>query len=285
LVTIAFAAVLLTSLVAACGSGGDPAASEDSAQSRAAIARYRSYLDGKSADLVSATMQVGAFIGGRDIGDAQSRYAFARVLYGQIEPVSESFGALDLRIDGRAGDVRGGELMGFHRVERELWANGAAPYLTPIAEQLLADVKELQRRVKAVSLRDGQIVRSAIEVLGQVSASEIHGDEEPYAHIDLVDIAANVEGVEAAFKAVEPVVVESDPTLAANIRSRFEDAYAGLRNFGLASREPGQPRSSSPGTSFVLYTQRTQAEFHELDRKIEALSEALSQVQDEIVGS
>ena len=59
--------------------------------------------------------------------------------------------------------------------------------------------------MKTVDLQAVQIANGANELLGEVSASKITGEEERYSHIDLVDFEANVEGSEAAFEAVEPL--------------------------------------------------------------------------------
>ena len=72
--------------------------------------------------------------------------------------------------------------------------------MAPVAEQLLADVEELQQKVKNVELQAVQIANGANELLGEVSASKITGEEERYSHIDLVDFEANVEGAEVGLR-------------------------------------------------------------------------------------
>ena len=66
--------------------------------------------------------------------------------------------------------------------------------------------------MKTVELQAVQIANGANELLGEVSASKITGEEERYSHIDLVDFEANVEGAEAAFEAVEPLLDEATRT-------------------------------------------------------------------------
>ena len=66
-----------------------------------------------------------------------------------------------------------------------------------------------------------QIANGANELLGEVSASKITGEEERYSHIDLVDFEANVEGAEAAFDSVKPLLAQSDPELAKEIEARL----------------------------------------------------------------
>ena len=85
--------------------------------------------------------------------------------------------------------------------------------------------------MKTVELQAVQIANGANELLGEVSASKITGEEERYSHIDLVDFEANVEGAEAAFEAVEPLLAKKDPKLAKEIEASFEDVYASLEPY------------------------------------------------------
>ncbi len=57
-----------------------------------------------------------------------------------------------------------------------------------------------------MSLQAVQIANGANELLSEVSASKITGEEERYSHLDLVDFQANVEGSRAAFEAVAPLL-------------------------------------------------------------------------------
>ena len=76
-----------------------------------------------------------------------------------------------------------------------------------------------------------QIANGANELLGEVSASKITGEEERYSHIDLVDFKANVEGSQVAFEAVEPLLSASDPKLAKEIEADFAEVYASLKPY------------------------------------------------------
>ncbi len=195
----------------------------------------------------------------------------ARIRYERIEPVAESFGDLDPRIDARENDVPLNEWGGFHRIEKALWEEGTADGMSPVARQLLADVKELQTKVKTVNLQAVQIANGANELLGEVSASKITGEEERYSHIDLVDFEANVEGAEEAFEEVEPLLSAKNPKLAKEIEADFEKVYAALEPY-------------RRGAGFVPYTSLNSADTRKLAQSIDTLAEKLSQVPAEIVG-
>jgi iron uptake system component EfeO len=193
------------------------------------------------------------------------------VPYERIEPVAESFGDLDPRIDARENDVPASEFGGFHRIEKALWEEGTAKGMAPVAKQLLADVEELRQKVKNVDLQAVQIANGANELLAEVSASKITGEEERYSHIDLADFEANVEGSQVAFEAVEPLLSKKGPKLAKEIEAGFEDVYASLKPY-------------RRGDGFVSYTELTKADTRKLAQEIDALAEELSQAPAQIVG-
>jgi iron uptake system component EfeO len=127
--------------------------------------------------------------------------------------------------------------------------------------------------VKTVDLQAVQIANGANELLGEVSASKITGEEERYSHVDLVDFEANVEGAEAAFVAVKPLLdTEADPQLPKEIEAGFTEVYASLKPY-------------RQGEGFVLYTQLTPADTRRLAIGIDSLAELLSETPAQIAGS
>jgi iron uptake system component EfeO len=243
---------------------------ETSPEIKKAISQYRGYLEENTTELTAETKPFVAAVVAGDVAQAKSLYAAARIPYERIEPVAESFGDLDPRIDARENDVPANEFGGFHRIEKALWEEGTAKGMTPVAQQLLADVEELEAKVKTVNLQAVQIANGANELLGEVSASKITGEEERYSHIDLVDFEANVEGAEAAFDSVEPLLSSTDPELAKEIEADFDKTRASLVPY-------------RRGDGFVSYTELTKADTRKLAQQIDALAEKLSQVPAAIV--
>jgi iron uptake system component EfeO len=245
---------------------------QNSPQIDKAIATYRSYLEENTDELVAKTAPFVAAVEAGDVAKAKSLYAAARIPYEKIEPVAESFGSLDPRIDARENDVPASEFEGFHRIEKALWEEDTAKGMAPVAEQLQADVEELAAKVKTVDLQAVQIANGANELLGEVSASKITGEEERYSHTDLVDFEANVEGAEAAFEAVKPLLDETDPELSGEIEADFKMVFASLEPY-------------RQGNGFVSYTELTKADTRKLAQGIDTLAEKLSQVPAAIAGS
>jgi iron uptake system component EfeO len=268
---------LLALTAAACGSSEETTTTEVAEQVtnpkvEAVVADYRDYLQQNADELVATTEPFVAAVAAGNLAEAKQLYAAPRIPYERIEPVADSFGALDPKIDARENDVAAGEFEGFHRIEKALWEEGTTDGMAPVAAQLQRDVEALAAKVKGVELQPVQIAEGANGLLGEVSASKITGEEERYSHIDLVDFEANVEGSETAFEAVKPLLDESDPELAGEIESHFKAVFNSL-----------EPYRTEDG--FVSYTELTKADTRKLAREIDALAEELSQVPAEIAGS
>jgi iron uptake system component EfeO len=268
------AAALLALFAVACGSSDDETSTaatatkseqKTSPQAEAAVADYRDYLEENTAKLVAKTKPFVAAVVAGNVAEAKELYPAARIPYERIEPVAKAFGDLDPRIDAREDGVPAEEWGGFHRIEKALWEEGTAEGMAPVARQLQADVEELAVKVETVELQAVQIANGAVELLGEVSASKITGEEERYSHIDLVDFEANVEGSLAAFEAVKPLLDETDADLAGEIEADFKMVFDSL-----------QPYRRDNG--FVSYTELTQADTRKLAVKIDILAENLSQV-------
>jgi iron uptake system component EfeO len=236
-----------------------------------AIAAYREYLEENTDALTRSTKPFVAAVVAGDIAKAKQLYPTPRIPYERIEPVAESFGDLDPRIDARENDVPKNEFGGFHRLEKALWEEGALQGMKPVAEELEANVLELEEKVKGVSLQAVQIANGANELLTEVSTSKITGEEERYSHIDLVDFKANVEGSQAAFEAVAPLMEKKDPKLVKEIETDFAAVFAALKPYEVG-KWPG----------FVLYTELTKADTRKLAQVIDTLAEKLSLVPAQI---
>jgi high-affinity iron transporter len=225
---------------------------------------YRSFLERETAALVTGVEGLRTALASGDVAAARRAYAKARVPYERVEPVAESFGDLDPRIDARANDVPRSKWTGFHPIERRLWVNDTTKGTAKLADGLVADSRKLQALVRTVKLEPAQVGNGANELLGEVSKSKITGEEERYSHLDLLDFDANVEGARAAFDAIRPALAGKDPDLVAEIERRFGLVDAALR-----------PHETADG--FVPYTALAKPQVRRLSEVIDALAEPLSE--------
>jgi iron uptake system component EfeO len=235
--------------------------------SQAAVDAYRVYLVAQTESLVSGTEAFADGIRRGDVEFSKVAYTAARAPYERIEPVAETFGDLDPRIDAREGDVPSSRWRGFHRIEKSLWVGGNTNNMGPIATQLVADTKQLEGYIPDMSLEPATIATGAVELLNEVSTTKITGEEERYSRTDLVDFESNVDGARAAFDAVRPLLdADADGAeLAMTIEQRFAAVSAALA-----------PYRTDDG--FVPYTQLTRTDTKALSQVIDALAEPLSQV-------
>jgi iron uptake system component EfeO len=244
-----------------------------SADAKAAVDQYRSYLVAQTAELVTAAKTFVAAVESGDVEAAKAAYPAARIPYERIEPVAETFGDLDPEIDAREGDVPAKEWGGFHRIEQALWVDGSTAGLEPeVTKELVEHVERLQNLVKDVELQPAAIANGAVELLNEVSASKVTGEEERYSRIDLVDFEGNVQGAQAAFDAVKPILAGHDAAAATDIEAKFAAVTAALAPY-------------RTGTTFVAYTTLTPADTKALSTVVDALAEPLSTVGKRVVSS
>jgi iron uptake system component EfeO len=230
-----------------------------------AAREYQDYVDGQSEMLVDRTEDFVAAVKAGNVAEAKKLYAPSRVPWERVEPIAEKFGTLDPEVDAREGDVPDKQWTGFHRIEQALWVENTTEGQDAYADELMSDVERLERKVDNVKLQASDPVFGAVELLNEVSATKITGEEERYSHTDLYDIAANVEGAKVAFDFVKPVVKRENPELVAEIEARFEDVEQEIEPY-------------RRGDGWVSYEKVDEGQRRELSQKIDALAEPLSRV-------
>ena len=232
-----------------------------------AVADYREYVQGEADKLPGLVQGLLVALEAGDREQAKAVYAPSRLPWESIEPVAESFGDLDPRIDAREADLEpGDEFTGWHRIEKALWEDEDLAAMVPVAEQLLADVEELAQRTPNAAMTPASIGNGAKELLDEVATGKITGEEEAFSHTDLVDFHGNLQGAQKAFDVLRPLVEENDPELATTLDEQFA-ACAGA----LAVHSTG-------GDTFVSYDTVAEPQRQELARAVDALGEPLSQL-------
>ena len=214
---------------------------------------YAAYVDDQITFLLLPVQELATAIKAGNVSAAQSAYIRARPFYERIEPVAESFPELDPAIDLRAGDVEAGtKWTGFHPIELSLFQKRTTAGLGPLADQLVANINDLQAQAKKLSAATAtgsaggyqpfEIANGSAALLDEVLASKITGEEEAYSRIDLLDFEANVEGSLQAFATLEPALDQIDPALVPQISSAFEALTAALDGY----RDPAAPGGWTP---------------------------------------
>ncbi|MET9298074.1 MULTISPECIES: iron uptake system protein EfeO [Micromonospora] len=227
---------------------------------------YQRYVRSQTAALLTKTEEFVAAVKANDVAKAKALYPVARTYWERIEPVAESFGDLDPKIDGREEVVEEGmEFTGFHRIEKDLWTTGDVSSDGAIADRLLVDVKAIVAKADAEKLTPLQLANGAKALLDEVASGKITGEEERYSHTDLWDFNANLEGSKAAIAALRPALEQRAPDLVKQLDSEFANVEATL----------GKHRA---GDGWKLHTQLGKDELKELSDAVNALAEPVSKV-------
>lgn len=230
-----------------------------------AVEGYEKYVIEQTDKFVAATQVFADAVKAGDIDKAKANYTVARVYYENIEPVAESLGDLDPKIDARLPDVESeDQWTGFHRIERALWETQSLEGQDKYADQLMTDVKALQEKVKTLKLEPEAMVAGAMELLNEAATSKITGEEETYSHTDLVDLAANVEGSKAVYFAIIPALNDGHKDLADQLDAQFQKMENTLSQYN----KDGQ---------YALYTDLKTEQIRELSDQLSQLSELMSQ--------
>jgi iron uptake system component EfeO len=237
---------------------------------------YAEYVTEQAAELVEAAETLEDAIKDGDLDAAQLAYDKARPFYEKIEPVAESFTAgkanLDADIDAREGDVPESKWRGFHRIEKGLFADKSTSGLAVFAEGLVTNTEKLQKLTVGLTFQPFEIANGAQELLDEVAASKVTGEEERYSHIDLVDIDNNVEGSAQGFAALRLGLDKIDEQLTDTISDAFHELDELIDTY----------RTTDNPSGFRYYGELTKADKRKLAAAVKAVQEPLSKVASKV---
>ena len=186
----------------------------------------------------------------------------ARVPYETIEPVAESLGDLDSRIDARIDDVEvGQQWTGFHRLEHDLWKTGDISQGRPRRRSSCrATSPSSSIRCSGSTSAPTRSATAPMSLLhGASPPAKITGEEERYSRLDLVDVAASVDGLTAGLLRAAPIVLR-------------HESRSGRRSSTPASRRCKQDLAQyGSGASFARYDSLSKTQINALSTEIDAL--------------
>ena len=191
--------------------------------------------------------------------------------YERIEPIAELFSDLDKKIDVRADDFEKKEadpgFTGFHRIEYGLFAKKSTEGLEPIADQLMADLRELESRIKDLTVPPNKVVGGAAALIEEVARTKITGEEDRYSRTDLWDFSANVDGAKKIHELLRPLTQSANPKLAARIDGNFAKVTTILAGY------------KTPDGGYESYEKLTKKDRTALRGPVTALAEDLSKLR------
>lgn len=242
-----------------------------------AVALYAAYVKDQTEQLLAGTREFAAAFAAGDTAKARELYPQVRMHWERIEPVAESFGDLDPILDAREADLeKGQQWTGWHRAEKDLWPPATGyTVMTPaerqvLAEKLVADTEELQRRTLELTFTPDKLANGAKELLDEVATGKVTGEEEIWSHTDLWDFQANIDGARIAFEDLRPLLGDSDAQLEEALDAKFTALQKLLD-------------THKQGDGFTYYDKLTEAQIKELSAAVDALAEPLSKLTAAVV--
>jgi len=256
-------------------SGADLTASGDDTQLvKTANTLYAAYVRDQTEQLAAVTNQfVALYKAGKD-DEARALYPTARAHYERIEPVAESFGDLDPKLDFRQADVeKGDRWTGWHVIEKDLWPPTGQGYKkftsaqrTEYADLLVKDTADLYERTRTMNFSATEIANGSQGLMDEVATGKVTGEEEIWSHTDLYDFQANMEGARIGYEGLRPLLKKKNPTLDKQIDARFTGLQTLLDEYRVGD------------TGFKLYTDLTKPQIKQLSDAVNALAEPLSKL-------
>jgi iron uptake system component EfeO len=244
-----------------------------------AVASYRKYVQTQADETIPLVKVFADAVKDGDVEAAKKAYAPSRIGWERTEPVAESFGDIDPKVDVREDGLEEGQdpekdWTGWHRLERSLWKDGKLTDRdSELADQLVKDLVDWQKRVGKAEITPTSMANGAKELLDEVATGKVTGEEERYSHTDLVDFKANVEGAEESYKLLKAVAAENDPELTKELDKQFTALNTLLDKY----------RADKTGYDFVSYDKVGEAEQNKLSDAVNALAEPLSQLAAAVV--
>ncbi|WP_432033820.1 iron uptake system protein EfeO [Streptomyces antibioticus] len=240
----------------------------------AAVAAYRTYAQEQADATLPLAKTFAEAVKAGDLEAAKKAYAPSRIGWERTEPVAESFGDIDPKVDVRADGLEEGQdpatdWTGWHRLEKSLWQDKKITDRDKqLADQLITDLTDWQNRVGKAEITPTSMANGAKELLDEVATGKVTGEEERYSHTDLVDFKANVEGAQKSYELLEPVAKENDAALVTELDKQFAALNTLLDKY----------RPNTTAYEFTSYDKVGAADRKELSDAVNALAEPLSKL-------
>ncbi|GAB7033886.1 iron uptake system protein EfeO [Streptomyces sp. NPDC021749] len=236
----------------------------------AAVAAYRKYVQQQADETLPKAQKFADAVKDGDLEAAKKAYALSRIGWERTEPVAESFGDIDPKVDVRADGLSDGQKWtGWHKLEKSLWEEKKiSGDDKKLADRLITDLKDWQKRVGKAEISPTSMANGAKELLDEVATGKVTGEEERYSHTDLVDFHANVEGAEKTYQLLKPVVTKNEPALAKELDKQFAAIRALLDGH----------RDDKSADGFVSYDTVGKGDRKKLSDGVNALAEPLSKL-------
>ena len=165
----------------ASGSPSTPATAASSPELQKAADDYKAYAVAQSDELVKVVKVFTDAIRAGNLKAAQDAYAPSRMPWERIEPIAELVEDTDAKTDSRVDDFAGVDdpkFTGWHRLEYLLFDKNTLEGAVPFADQLDADIDNLQKELLNVKVEPINVANGAAELIEEVSQGKLTGEED-----------------------------------------------------------------------------------------------------------
>ncbi|MEU6343356.1 iron uptake system protein EfeO [Streptomyces sp. NPDC046977] len=264
--------------VRATGGRGTTAAKR-SPEADAAVAGYRSYVLAQAEETLPKAKAFTEAVKAGDLRSVKRLYAVSRVGWERTEPVAESFGDIDPKVDLRENGLDPGQdpatdWTGWHRLEKALWHDGRiGAREKQLADRLMTDLNTWVRKVGTAGITPTSMANGAKSLLDEVARNKVTGEEERYSHTDLVDFKGNLEGARKSYELLRPLASRNDPALTGELDDRFAALTALLDTY----------RTGYGDHEYVSYDKVPESRRKDLSDGVNGLAEPLSKLAAAVV--
>ena len=232
---------------------------------------YKKFVEEQIDMLLKDTENFAQLLKAGKLDEAKKAYPLIRMAYERSEPIAESFGESDIKIDYRLADFKEEfkteeGWKGFHRIEKILWEENTTKGTEKYADELVNDIKELKAKITTIEVTPDLMLTGAIDLLNEVSTQKITGEEEIFSHTDLYDFRANIEGAQKIFELFRPKLEKKDAKLVATLDTEFKAVNDLLNKYMTDDKH------------YKLYTDLTKEDTKALAEAVTKLGEPLSQM-------
>ncbi|MFF1707872.1 iron uptake system protein EfeO [Streptomyces sp. NPDC058252] len=259
-------------------SGGKAAARRDPRLDKA-VAAYRAYAQEQADATLPKAEAFAKAVKAGDIETAKKEFSDSRLGWERTEPVAESFGDIDPKVDVREDGLEEGQdpatdWTGWHRLEKSLWQDKKiGDREKELAGRLVTDLTDWQKRVGKAEITPTSMANGAKELLDEVATGKVTGEEDRYSHTDLSDFKGNVEGAQKAYELLKPVAKENDAALTTELDKQFAALNTLLDTY----------RTDKSSYDFTSYDKVGKDDRKELSDAVNALAEPLSKLAAAVV--
>jgi iron uptake system component EfeO len=171
---------------------------------------YQQYVIGRLPGLLAAARTLSVDVARGDLAAARRDWLPAHLDYLRLGAAYDAFGDLDAdidaRADGRPEGVADPSWRGLHRIEYGLWHGQAATTLAPLAADLIAAVRGLQRDFPRAQIDPLDISIRAHEITEDAVEFALTGRDDYGSHSGLATVRADVDGTRTVLGMIRPLL-------------------------------------------------------------------------------